>query len=63
MWEKLQVDLKVNENGEAVWQGTPLLCPSGLKLTSKTLKNVPIKWDCIYYDIIFVIYLGIKDFD
>ncbi|XP_026463039.1 tyrosine--tRNA ligase, cytoplasmic-like [Ctenocephalides felis] len=43
VWEKLQVDLKVNENGEAVWQGTPLLCPSGLKLTSKTLKNVPIK--------------------
>uniref|UniRef100_A0A6M2DUZ7 Tyrosine--tRNA ligase n=1 Tax=Xenopsylla cheopis TaxID=163159 RepID=A0A6M2DUZ7_XENCH len=43
VWEKLQVDLKVNDNGEAVWQGAPLLCPSGAKLTCKTLRNVPIK--------------------
>ncbi|KAG8237210.1 hypothetical protein J437_LFUL016047 [Ladona fulva] len=42
IWEKLQVDLKVGSNLEAEWQGNSLLTTSG-KVTSKSLKNAPIR--------------------
>ncbi|GAB0094615.1 Tyrosine--tRNA ligase [Sergentomyia squamirostris] len=42
IWEKLQVDLKTNDAGEAVWQGNHLLTPAGLRITSR-LKNATIK--------------------
>jgi len=37
-----QVDLKTNAAGEAEWQGNPLIVKGG-KITSKSLKNAPIK--------------------
>ncbi|XP_011305321.1 tyrosine--tRNA ligase, cytoplasmic [Fopius arisanus] len=43
VWEKLSVDLVVNSNGEASWNGNLLLTPSKGKLTADSLKNVPIK--------------------
>ncbi|XP_043258254.1 tyrosine--tRNA ligase, cytoplasmic isoform X2 [Colletes gigas] len=43
VWEKLQVDLVVNGNGEASWSGNLLFTASGGKLTTDTLKNVTIK--------------------
>ncbi|XP_015607250.1 tyrosine--tRNA ligase, cytoplasmic [Cephus cinctus] len=43
VWDKLQVDLIVNGNGEAAWAGNALLTASNGKITSDTLKNVPIK--------------------
>lgn len=42
VWEKLQVDLKTNAKGEAVWKDSFLLTPNGEKLTSK-LENCHIK--------------------
>jgi len=38
-----QVDLTVNADGVASWNGNPLLTSMGGKITSDTLKNVPIK--------------------
>lgn len=43
VWEKLQVDLKVNADGVAQWQSNNLLTKSGQKIYSKTVKNAPIK--------------------
>lgn len=43
VWEKLQADLAVNGSGEAAWSGNLLLVENGGKITSSTLKNVPIK--------------------
>ncbi|XP_031367645.1 tyrosine--tRNA ligase, cytoplasmic isoform X2 [Apis dorsata] len=43
IWEKLQVDLVVNGNGEASWNGNLLLTVNGGKLTTDSLKNVAIK--------------------
>lgn len=43
IWEKLQVDLVVNGNGEASWSGNLLLTANGGKLTADSLKNVAIK--------------------
>lgn len=43
VWEKLQVDLKVNADGVAQWQGNNLLTKSGQKIYSKTVKGAPIK--------------------
>lgn len=42
VWEKLQVDLKTNDQGEAVWQSNYLMTPSGEKLISR-LANCAIK--------------------
>lgn len=42
VWEKLQVDLKTNANGEATWNGQFLLTSGEEKLTSK-LANCAIK--------------------
>ncbi|XP_021933923.1 tyrosine--tRNA ligase, cytoplasmic isoform X2 [Zootermopsis nevadensis] len=42
IWEKLQVDLKTTTNCEAQWQGNALSTRTG-KITSKSLKNAPIK--------------------
>lgn len=42
VWEKLQVDLKTNDAGEATWQGNLLLTPAEQKLVSK-LNNCSIK--------------------
>ncbi|CAD1476965.1 unnamed protein product, partial [Heterotrigona itama] len=43
VWEKLQVDLVVNGNGEASWSGNLLLTVNGGKLTADSLKNVAVK--------------------
>lgn len=44
VWEKLAVDLVINSNGEASWNGNLLLTSSNKgKLTADTLKNAPIK--------------------
>lgn len=44
IWEKLQVDLKTNENLFAVWQNNKLINKSnGNAVTTKTMKNAPIK--------------------
>lgn len=43
IWEKLQVDLKVNAERVAQWQGNNLLTPSGSQIYSKTMINAPIK--------------------
>lgn len=43
VWEKLQVDLKTNANGDAVWKDNFLQTPKGDKVRSSTLKNCPIK--------------------
>ncbi|KAK2588844.1 hypothetical protein KPH14_001714 [Odynerus spinipes] len=43
VWEKLQVDLIVNENGQASWNGNLLLTSDGGKIVADTLRNVPIK--------------------
>ncbi|KAM0728228.1 Tyrosine--tRNA ligase, cytoplasmic [Formica fusca] len=43
VWEKLQVDLVVNGDGVASWNGNLLLTLVGGKITSDTLRNVPIK--------------------
>lgn len=43
VWEKLQVDLVVNGDGIASWNGNLLLTSTGGKITCDTLKNVPIK--------------------
>ncbi|XP_031773152.1 tyrosine--tRNA ligase, cytoplasmic isoform X5 [Apis florea] len=43
IWEKLQVDLVVNGNGEASWSGNLLFTVNGGKLTADSLKNVAIK--------------------
>lgn len=43
VWEKLQVDLVVNGDGIASWSGNPLLTATGGKISSDTLRNVPIK--------------------
>lgn len=42
VWEKLQVDLKVNTEGVAQWQGNDLLTKSGQKIHSKIVR-APIK--------------------
>lgn len=42
VWEKLQVDLKTNSDGIAVWKDNFLLTPSTEKLTSR-LANCHIK--------------------
>ncbi|XP_046814747.1 tyrosine--tRNA ligase, cytoplasmic isoform X1 [Vespa crabro] len=43
VWEKLQVDLIVNESGEASWNGNLLLTSDGGKTIADSLRNVPIK--------------------
>lgn len=43
VWEKLQVDLKVNSEGVAQWQNNNLLTKSGKKIHSKVVLNAPIK--------------------
>ncbi|XP_025156260.1 tyrosine--tRNA ligase, cytoplasmic [Harpegnathos saltator] len=43
VWEKLQTDLIVNEDGVACWNGSLLITSMGGKITSDTLKNVAIK--------------------
>ncbi|XP_014483838.1 PREDICTED: tyrosine--tRNA ligase, cytoplasmic [Dinoponera quadriceps] len=43
VWEKLQVDLVVNGDGVASWNGNLLITSMGGKITSDTLKNVLIK--------------------
>lgn len=43
IWEKLQVDLKVNGDGEAVWKGNHLLTLNGEKIKSETLINSTVK--------------------
>lgn len=35
LWDKLAVDFKTNEIGEAMWKNNYLLTPSGEKLISK----------------------------
>lgn len=42
VWEKLQVDLKTNDSGEATWQGNYLLTSDGQKILSG-LANCSIK--------------------
>ncbi|KAL4717021.1 hypothetical protein ACJJTC_016908 [Scirpophaga incertulas] len=44
VWEKLQADLKTNDNLLAVWQGYKLVSiASGNSVTTKSMKNAPIK--------------------
>lgn len=43
VWEKLQVDLKTNDNCIAQWQGNNLVTKSGGLISSKTMKGAPIK--------------------
>ncbi|XP_014220820.1 tyrosine--tRNA ligase, cytoplasmic [Trichogramma pretiosum] len=43
VWEKLQVDLKINANGVACWSGNPLITPSNENLLVDSLRNVSIK--------------------
>lgn len=44
VWEKLQVDLKTNEDLLAVWQANKLISKvSGKPVTTKSMKNAPIK--------------------
>lgn len=44
IWEKLQVDLKTNDNLFAVWQGNKLISKvNGNPVTTKSMKNAPIK--------------------
>lgn len=43
VWEKLQVDLIVNDSGEASWNGNLLLTSNGGKTIADSLRNVPIK--------------------
>lgn len=43
VWEKIQIDLNVNENNEAEWKGSNLQTASGLAIRTKTMKNAPIK--------------------
>jgi len=42
IWEKLQVDLNVNANGQAQWQSAALMTSSG-PITAQTLRKAPIK--------------------
>jgi len=42
IWEKLSVDLKINANNTAQWQGNDLITSKGT-VTSKRLNNVPIR--------------------
>ncbi|KAL2725168.1 hypothetical protein V1478_007841, partial [Vespula squamosa] len=42
VWEKLQVDLIVNDSGEASWNGNLLLTSNGGKTIADSLRNVPI---------------------
>ncbi|XP_028157508.1 tyrosine--tRNA ligase, cytoplasmic [Ostrinia furnacalis] len=44
VWEKLQVDLKTNDNLFAVWQNNKLVSKvTGNAVTTKSMKNAPIK--------------------
>ncbi|XP_036142543.1 tyrosine--tRNA ligase, cytoplasmic [Monomorium pharaonis] len=43
VWEKLQVDLLVNGDGIACWNGNTLLTSMNGKIICDTLRNVPIK--------------------
>lgn len=44
VWEKLQVDLKTNDNLLAVWQGNNLISKvNSNPVTTKSMKNAPIK--------------------
>lgn len=44
VWDKLQVDLKTNDNLFAVWQNNTLLSKTnGNPVTTKTMKNAPVK--------------------
>ncbi|XP_014603079.1 PREDICTED: tyrosine--tRNA ligase, cytoplasmic isoform X1 [Polistes canadensis] len=43
VWEKLQVDLIVNGNGEASWNGNLLVTSNGGKIIADSLRDVPIK--------------------
>lgn len=40
VWEKLQVDLKTNESGEATWQGNHLITPTGGKIISRLINSM-----------------------
>ncbi|GFO43063.1 tyrosine--tRNA ligase [Plakobranchus ocellatus] len=42
VWEKLQPDLRVNDQNEATWQGNLLMSKLG-KIVTKSVKNSPIK--------------------
>ncbi|XP_066597834.1 tyrosine--tRNA ligase, cytoplasmic [Prorops nasuta] len=43
VWEKLQVDLIVNDSGVATWAGNNLFVEGGELIKADSLKNVPIK--------------------
>lgn len=44
VWEKLQIDLKTNDNLLTVWQGNKLVSKvNGNPVTTKSMKNAPIK--------------------
>lgn len=44
VWEKLQVDLKTNDNLIAVWQDSKLISKSsGTSVTTRSMKNAPIR--------------------
>lgn len=44
VWEKLQVELKINSEGKAQWEGNDLLLTNGTGIvTSKRLTSVPIR--------------------
>lgn len=44
VWEKLQADLKTNDNLVAVWQGNKLISKvNGNSVSTKSMKNAPIK--------------------
>ncbi|XP_026750019.1 tyrosine--tRNA ligase, cytoplasmic [Galleria mellonella] len=44
VWEKLQIDLKTNDNLQSVWQGNRLISKvTGNPVTTKSIKNAPIK--------------------
>jgi len=42
IWEKLQVDLAVDEQGRAQWQGHALVTDAG-PVTAQTITKAPIK--------------------
>jgi len=43
VWEKLSVDLATNSEGQAEWQGNPLVIHGKGKVLVKTVVGAPIK--------------------
>uniref|UniRef100_A0A0K0D7A1 tRNA-binding domain-containing protein n=1 Tax=Angiostrongylus cantonensis TaxID=6313 RepID=A0A0K0D7A1_ANGCA len=43
IWETIAQDLKVNDDGYAVWRDTPLLVGGSTKMTAPTLRGVFVK--------------------